>query len=47
VTALFPAAASRAGTLTLYAHTDSAPTLSAYGSIIDNASGDPVFFAGR
>jgi hypothetical protein len=46
--ALFPAANSpRAGTLTLLAHTDGAPTLFAYGSIVDNTSGDPVFFGGR
>lgn len=46
--ALFPAAnAPRAGTLTLLAHTDGAPTLFAYGSIVDNTSGDPVFFGGR
>ncbi len=35
------------GTVTLHARTDGAPTLFAYGSIIDNASGDPVFFAGE
>ena len=35
------------GTVTLQAHTDSGPLLFAYGSIIDNASGDPVFFAGE
>jgi hypothetical protein len=46
--ALFPAAnAPRAGTLTLIAHADGSPNLFAYGSIIDNASGDPVFFGGR
>lgn len=46
--ALFPAANNpRAGTLTLLAHTDGSPTLFAYGSIIDNASGDPVFFGGQ
>jgi hypothetical protein len=48
VGALFPAANTpRAGTLTLLAHTDGAPNLFAYGSIVDNASGDPVFFGGR
>jgi PKD repeat protein len=48
VGALFPAAnAPRAGTLTLLAHTDGSPNLFAYGSIVDNASGDPVFFGGR
>jgi PKD repeat protein len=46
--ALFPAAsAPRAGTLTLVAHADGSPTLFAYASIIDNTSGDPVFFGGR
>jgi len=46
--ALFPAANSpRAGTLTLFAHADGSPNLFAYGSIVDNASGDPVFFGGR
>ncbi len=46
--ALFPAANTpRAGTLTLLAHADGSPTLFAYGSIVDNASGDPVFFGGR
>ncbi|HXA20416.1 MAG TPA: PKD domain-containing protein [Thermoanaerobaculia bacterium] len=46
--ALFPAANTpHAGTLTLLAHTDGSPNLFAYGSIIDNESGDPVFFGGR
>jgi PKD repeat protein len=35
------------GSFTLQAHTDTAPTLFAYGSIVDNVSGDPVFFAGQ
>jgi PKD repeat protein len=48
VGALLPAANTpRAGTLTLLAHTDGPPNLFAYGSIIDNGSGDPVFFGGR
>jgi PKD repeat protein len=48
VSALFPAAnIPNFGTLTLLAHADGASTLFAYGSIIDNASGDPVFFGGR
>ena len=48
VGALFPAANNpRAGTLTLLAHADGSPNLFAYGSIVDNASGDPVFFGGR
>ena len=48
VGALFPAANTpRAGTLTLLAHADGPANLFAYGSIIDNASGDPVFFGGR
>jgi len=46
--ALFPAANTpRFGTLTLLAHADGSPNLFAYGSIVDNASGDPVFFGGR
>jgi PKD repeat protein len=48
VGALFPAANNpRAGTLTLLAHVDGPANLFAYGSIVDNASGDPVFFGGR
>ncbi|MDQ6799286.1 MAG: PKD domain-containing protein [Acidobacteriota bacterium] len=35
------------GSVTLQAHTDSAPVLFAYGSMVDNSSGDPVFFAGQ
>jgi hypothetical protein len=35
------------GSFTIQAHTNDAPTLSAYGSIVDNGSGDPVFFAGQ
>lgn len=35
------------GSFTLQAHTNDAATLSAYGSIVDNGSGDPVFFAGQ
>ena len=46
--ALFPAANTpRPGTLTLLAHADGPANLFAYGSIVDNASGDPVFFGGR
>jgi|GEM_PF-500662 len=46
--ALFPSADSpRTGTLTLLAHADGPANLFAYGSIVDNASGDPVFFGGR
>jgi PKD repeat protein len=48
VGSLFPAANTpRAGTLTLLAHADGPANLFAYGSIVDNASGDPVFFGGR
>ncbi len=48
VSALFPALnAAALGSFTLQAHTDSAATLFAYGSIIDNLSGDPVFYAGK
>ena len=35
------------GNVTLQAHTDNGAVLFAYGSIVDNASGDPVFFAGK
>lgn len=35
------------GNVTLKAHADGQPDMFAYGSIIDNTSGDPVFFAGR
>ncbi len=46
--AMFPALDVQSlGSVTLQAHTDTAPTLSAYGSIVDNGSGDPVFFAGQ
>jgi PKD repeat protein len=38
---------SNAGSFTLQAHTDNAATLFAYGSVIDNGTGDPVFFAGK
>jgi PKD repeat protein len=38
---------SALGSVTLQAHTDSAPTMFAYGSIIDNVSGDPVYFGGK
>ena len=47
VASLFPSVdAASIGTFTLRA-TANAPKLFAYGSIVDNASGDPVFFAGR
>jgi len=35
------------GTVTLLAHTDGGAVLFAYGSLVDNVSGDPVFFAGQ
>jgi len=35
------------GPVTLQAHTDGSASLFAYGSIIDNISGDPVYFAGK
>lgn len=45
--ALFPSVnAATIGSFTIEAHTDT-PTLLVYGSIVDNASGDPVFFAGE
>lgn len=44
---LFPnAAISTLGSVTLHAHND-AGAMFAYGSMVDNNSGDPVFFAGR
>jgi len=48
LSALFPNVnAAAVGSFTLMARTDSATGLFAYGSIVDNGSGDPVFFAGR
>jgi PKD repeat protein len=35
------------GNVTLEAHTDSAATMFAYASMVDNISGDPVFFGGK
>ncbi|HVT43477.1 MAG TPA: PKD domain-containing protein [Thermoanaerobaculia bacterium] len=35
------------GNFTIRAHTDNAATLFAYGSVIDNQSGDPIFIAGQ
>lgn len=46
VTALFPKASLPTG-FTLQAQGDGNAKLFAYGSMVDNASGDPVFFAGR
>lgn len=46
VTALFPNASLGAG-FTLQAEGDGNAQLFAYGSMVDNESGDPVFFAGR
>src|SRR4029079_15199290 len=47
VAALFPGVdVNSLGFFTLQAHDDSGQ-LFAYGSIVDNASGDPVFFAGQ
>ncbi|HEV3484049.1 MAG TPA: PKD domain-containing protein, partial [Vicinamibacterales bacterium] len=46
VTQLFDVSAS-AGNFTLVLRGDANAQLFAYGSMIDNASGDPVFFAGR
>ncbi len=46
--ALFPGVdVSSLGAVTLHAHTDSGAALFAYGSIIDNRSGDPVFYGGE
>ena len=46
VTALFPNVSLPAG-FTMQAEGDANAKLFAYGSMVDNASGDPVFFAGR
>jgi PKD repeat protein len=46
VTALFPNVSLPAG-FTLQAEGDGNAKLFAYGSMVDNLSGDPVFFAGR
>ena len=35
------------GPITMKAITDSSPTLFAYGSVIDNRSGDPIFVRGK
>ena len=46
--AMFPSInVQNLGSVTLKAHADGQPNMFAYGSIIDNVSGDPVFFAGR
>lgn len=48
LSSLFPNVnAAAVGSFTLMARTDSPTGLFAYGSIVDNTSGDPVFFAGR
>ena len=45
--ALFPGVdVASLGSVTLHAHTDSGPQLFAYGSVVDNRSGDPVFYGG-
>ncbi len=45
---MFPAVNVQAlGSVTLKAHVDGAANLFAYGSIVDNTSGDPVFYAGK
>jgi len=47
VTSLFPGVSASTGSFTLYVRGDANARVFAYGSMIDNASGDPVFFAGR
>jgi PKD repeat protein len=47
VTAMFPGVSASTGSFTLYVRGDANAKIFAYGSMIDNASGDPVFFAGR
>jgi hypothetical protein len=47
IASLFPALSiANLGTFALQAHTET-ENLAAYGSIIDNSSGDPVYFASR
>ncbi len=46
VAALFPGVALEGG-FTLYAEGDGNAKIFAYGSMVDNGSGDPVFFAGQ
>src|SRR5581483_9688453 len=46
--AMFPSVNVQAlGSVTLKAHVDGAANLFAYGSIVDNTSGDPVFYGGK
>lgn len=48
LSALFPSAnLGLYGTLTMHAHTDGGAVLFGYGSVVDNVSGDPVFFAAQ
>jgi len=47
VTSLFPQISASVGSFTLYVRGDADAKLFAFGSMIDNASGDPVFFGGR
>jgi PKD repeat protein len=47
VTSLFPELSASTGSFTLYVRGDANANVFAYGSMIDNASGDPVFFAGK
>jgi PKD repeat protein len=47
VTSLFPNLSASIGSFTLQVRGDADAKIFAYGSMIDNASGDPVFFAGR
>ena len=47
VTVLFPGVSASAGSFTLQMRGDANAKVFAFGSMIDNASGDPVFFAGR
>jgi len=45
---LFPGVnVNNLGNVTLQAHTDNGAVLFAFGSIVDNVSGDPVFFGGK
>lgn len=47
VTSLFPSIGTSAGSFTMSARGDVSGALFAYASMVDNGSGDPVFFAGR
>jgi hypothetical protein len=47
ISSLFPSLSQSTGNFTLVLRGDGNAKLFAYGSMVDNLSGDPVFFAGR